>query len=310
MRPSPRLAFAAAIVLLALTLGPRLKAHGAAPGLPFDGLSSYVEMPDSADFSVPTTGGLTVAAWLRPDTLLFPTTEGSGYVYWLGKGEAGRQEWAFRMYSRDNSERRANRISFYLFNPNGGLGIGSYFQDAITPGEWMQVVGVVDGQHTAIYKNGVYRSCDDYRGGTDDGCQRYTGLAIAPQHGTAPLRMGTRDLHSFFQGALADIFIWNRPLSSDEIAALYQQNALPYNGLVAEYPLDESGGNVIHDELGAHDGTIVNPPWSSTLPAPLSRARGAAVHTVSRTAMPSWPAAAMLPETWSERRQGRRASHE
>jgi hypothetical protein len=35
--------------------------------------SNYVEIPDSVDFSQPTsTFGLTVEAWMRPDTLSFP----------------------------------------------------------------------------------------------------------------------------------------------------------------------------------------------------------------------------------------------
>jgi hypothetical protein len=297
LRPSPRSAWPAALLLLLLVLPRPSLARAGTPGLPFDGVSTYVEVPDSADFSVPTTGGLTVAAWLRPDTLTFPTTEGSGYIYWLGKGEAGRQEWTFRMYSRDNSEGRGNRISFYLFNPDGGLGIGSYFQDAITPGEWIHVVGVADAQHTAIYKNGVFRRCDLYRGGSESGCQRYTGLAVTPQRGTAPLRMGTRDLHSFFLGALADVFIWDRPLSADEIAALYQQNVVPSDGLVAEYPLDETGGSVVHDDLGVHNGTIVGAPWGGARLLPSGSHGLAAARSLSQVRPPLPEPLAVLPET-------------
>jgi hypothetical protein len=125
--------------------------------LQFNGSSAYVEVADSPDLSVATTGSLTVSAWMRPDTLTFPNKEGSGYVNWLGKGTPGQHEWVLRMYSQDTKENRANRISFYVFNQSGGLGIGSYFQDAVTPGEWIHVVGVADGQQTRIYKNGVAR---------------------------------------------------------------------------------------------------------------------------------------------------------
>src|SRR5712692_1625571 len=84
--------------------------------LQFNGTSDYVQVPDSPDFSVATTGALTVSAWMKPDTLTFPVTESTGYVYWMGKGESGQQEWVFRMYSQGNSENRENRISFYVFN--------------------------------------------------------------------------------------------------------------------------------------------------------------------------------------------------
>ena len=39
--------------------------------LQFDGISSYVEVPDTPSFSLDMTGAITVAAWLRPDTLTF-----------------------------------------------------------------------------------------------------------------------------------------------------------------------------------------------------------------------------------------------
>ena len=92
----------------------------------FDGLQSYIETPDNPDCSLPTTGALSVSAWIRPATLTFPSTEGKGVdlsktcVHWTGKGEAGQQEWVFRMYSLDNTDGRANRISVYVFNPEGG----------------------------------------------------------------------------------------------------------------------------------------------------------------------------------------------
>src|SRR5260370_24382776 len=57
-----------------------------------DGVSEdrqYAEAPDSADFSVVTTGALTVSAWMRPDALQFTATEGGNpdeqYVHWLVK---------------------------------------------------------------------------------------------------------------------------------------------------------------------------------------------------------------------------------
>lgn len=93
--------------------------------LSFSGDREYVEIPSAPDLSF-SRDGLTVSAWIRPDTLEFAYTEGSGYVYWMGKGEPRRHEWAMRMYSFTNREKppRPNRISFYLFNPKGGLGEG------------------------------------------------------------------------------------------------------------------------------------------------------------------------------------------
>jgi hypothetical protein len=115
--------------------------------LHFDGTKGdYVQIPDSAAFSVATSGSLTVSAWMRPDVLTFLIFEGSGFVHWLGKGVPGQQEWVFRMYNETTTDvpPRPNRISFYVFDlsgpPPNDEGVGSYFQEPVTVGEWIQVV--------------------------------------------------------------------------------------------------------------------------------------------------------------------------
>ncbi len=232
-------------------------------GIWFNGVNSYVEAPDSDDFSVTTTGAITISAWMRPDTLTFSKNDGSGYVNWLGKGENsglnGNQEWYFRMYSQGNTEGRQNRISFYVFNPQGGLGIGSYFQDPVTPGEWIHVVGVIDGQFTYIYKDGVLRHCDQYQPGPapSGSCNTYD-FAITPANGSAPLRMGTVNFESFFQGGIKEVRVWNRALAASEIAALYA-GTVPSNGLVAEYLLQ---GDVVPDTAGTHTATSYASHWT------------------------------------------------
>src|SRR5260370_16996889 len=92
-----------------------------------------MEIADKADLSVGSTGQLSVSAWIRPDVLTFPVSQSTGYVHWMGKGEIGQHEWAFRMYNVDTSDipPRLNRISFYVFNFDGGQGIGSPFQDPL-----------------------------------------------------------------------------------------------------------------------------------------------------------------------------------
>lgn len=233
--------------------------------LEFDGKQSYVEVPNNKNFSV-SADGLTVSVWMRPDTLKFPYVDGTGYVHWLGVGEgsgaSGQQEWAFRIYSEGNSENRENRISFYLFNPEGKEGVGSYFQEPVMPGQWIHVVGIADRQNTYIYKNGVLKKCDQYAASGAGTCEKHPEI-IQPRHGSAPLRIGHRDEKSFFLGALKKVRIWNRPLMGSEVADLYARDTVPQNGLVAEYRMDEGDGNVVHDSLGGNDGTIVGATWKS-----------------------------------------------
>jgi hypothetical protein len=218
--------------------------------LQFNGTASdYVEIADSADFSVATRSSLSVSAWMRPDALTFPNSESTGYVHWMGKGEAGQQEWTFRMYNEMTTDvpPRPNRISFYVFSPQGHQGVGSYFQEPVQAGEWIHVVGIADGQTSSIYKNGVLKQSQSYAG------------IITPQHGTAPLRMATRDFKSFFLGAIRGVRIWNRVLTSSEVQMVFA-DTIPPDGLVAEYRLEQ---DIVPDELGLHNGQIFGGLWTA-----------------------------------------------
>ena len=230
--------------------------------LRFSGAGQYVEIPSAPDLSF-GPDGLTVSAWLRPETLEFNATEGSGYVYWMGKGERSQHEWALRMYSFTNRERppRPNRISFYLFNVDGGLGEGSYFQQPVRPGAWIQVTAVAGPGTTAIYRNGEYMRCDEYNEPTAGGCQAH-GERIQPGRGNAPLRLGTRDFKSFFEGGLAQVRIWNRALRPEEIQRLHGNDDVPRQGLAAEFLLDEGQGDVVRDTAGRHPGKVVGATWA------------------------------------------------
>lgn len=178
----------------------------------FDGRSQYLEVAPHAHLSVPTTGSLTLETWIRPDTLQFPQSQ-DGYVHFAGKGEPGAQEYVFRMYNRASD--RPSRISAYAFNPDGGLGSGSYFQDSVTVGEWIHVAAVINTRSSAsypdgyvkIYKNGQLRDTDSLR-----------DYSIEPVAGPAPLRIGTRDLNSFFQGAIAKFAVYDYEVDAATLA--------------------------------------------------------------------------------------------
>jgi hypothetical protein len=188
------------------------------------GKGSYIEAPDHADFSQPTSGkGLTVEVWVRPDVLEFEGETEDPYVHWLGKGEPKQMEWALRFYSRTSKD-RPNRISAYLFNPEGGLGAGAYFQDALTAGEWIHVVACFEpgdadtkGAGVHIYRNGVHRLGPPSAGVLYNNPR----WKIKSAHGTAPLRLGTRDRKSFLTGALDEVAIYPRVLTAAEVLENY-----------------------------------------------------------------------------------------
>lgn len=207
---------------------PAFRERGAIAGdsdtaIALNGHRSYVEVADSADFSVATSGrGLTVEVWMRPDAVIFAGETDEHYVHWLGKGEKGQYEWGFRFYSRKSP--RPHRISAYVWNPGGGLGAGAYVQDSVKEFGWIHVVACyAPGDRTdptagvSIYRNGALRGSPATQHGA-----LYQSFDIVPRHGSAPLRFGTRDLGSFFKGGLDEVAIYPRVLSAEEIRQHYR----------------------------------------------------------------------------------------
>jgi hypothetical protein len=189
----------------------------------FDGKTEYLQVKDADALSPATSGVLTLEAWMRPDDLDFPKKEGKGYLHWMGKGEPGNHEYVARFYSKTGTD-RPNRISGYLFNASGGQGAGSYFEEKVTKGAWIHYVLVINAKekskdfpngYTRIYRNGKTKK--NYTNNLD-----YRGTVIVPTRGTAPFRVGTRDLGSFFEGAIGKVAIYGKELPEKRIAQHYK----------------------------------------------------------------------------------------
>lgn len=196
----------------------------------FNGSTSVMTIPDHDDFSVNTTGYLSISVWVRPEgtslngsgELLFSSMQGSGYVHWMGKGNtsgaSGNREWTFRIYSADNTEGRHNRMSFYHFNYSGGLGPGSYVEETVTDGGWIHYVAIISKPEHKIwwYKNGVLKDSDGF-GPTDS----YPIPDADLRNGNAAVKLGSQDGGSYFKGAIDNVYFYNRKLTTTEISDLY-----------------------------------------------------------------------------------------
>jgi hypothetical protein len=189
-----------------------------AVGLDGPRTKSYVAVRDHHDFSIATSGkGLTVEAWMRPDVLDFEGEQADrrdDFVHWLGKGEKGRYEWGFRFYSRRTA--RPNRISAYAWNPDGKLGAGAYVEDRVTAGAWVYLVATFDDPRKPNAQVRLYKDGEPSPHNTSPGT-RYNRYDVTPRHGSAPLRLGTRDLRGFLTGGLDEVAIYPRVLAAEEI---------------------------------------------------------------------------------------------
>ena len=165
------------------------------------------------------------------------------YVHWLGKGDAGRQEWVFRMYSLDNTVGRANRISFYVFNADGGLGVGSHYQDPNNP---VQV-----GSGSTSWGRPTARRPPSSSTGRPSTATSTRGRSAPKREGPAPHRHPR--FHSYFEGEIREVRIWNRALTLEDVAGLYGSGSVPQQGFIAEYLLTR---DIAPDTADTHDGRI------------------------------------------------------
>lgn len=195
--------------------------HGAI----FDG-KSYIDLGDHDDFSAATTGGVTIVA-----SLTISNWKGAGaseYIHWMGKGGSGTQEWTFRHYVQGGTGEapsRQGRVSFYAFNPAGGLGAGSYFQDSMNSTEFV-VSGAIDKTNTYMFKNGVQRDSD-----------ALSGYNIVPKNTSSHVCVGSRgDSTGFLIGRIRNLCFFNRKLSPAEELALYNGRDLPVDAATSPTP--------------------------------------------------------------------------
>lgn len=189
----------------------------------FNGVDSYFEIPDAPHLEIVSKGVITIEAWMRPDVENFTNVEeGKDYIHWMGKGTSGQHSWAARMYNKDSwRENRPQRISGYAFNLSGGLGAGSYFQDVIPVGTWIHYVLVINTKNTSSQYPTGYTSI--YRDGKKRQQRNLIDYKIIPEDGSAPIRIATRDLGSFFKGAIGKVAIYDYELSEAQIEQHYKE---------------------------------------------------------------------------------------
>jgi hypothetical protein len=150
----------------------------------------------------------------------------------------------------------------YVFNPQGHLGVGSYVSGPVGLREWRLIVGVADTTYTYMYRDGQRTDCDTYRGPATNGCSIMLDpktdqqVVINPLGGNAPIRIGTQDKASFFQGGITRVRIWGRALTPEEIMALYESDTAPRDWLVAEFLLNQQNGTQATDTAYENHGMI------------------------------------------------------
>jgi hypothetical protein len=182
-----------------LTNGPTYASNCARSGCLSFVDPQYVEIPDSNALDI---GGdqMTLAVWVKPTSGDYRTIVAKGYVH----------AYAMRL-TRDSEPIKA---FFDIYNVSGvNARAGTY--NNIVNGQWTHLAGVYNGSTVCLYVNRV----------VDGACASLTG-SVEPNALT--LRVGKSQslaVLEYFNGAIDDVRIYNRALTAQEVADLYNEGS-------------------------------------------------------------------------------------
>ncbi len=179
-------------------------------GFTFDGATSYVQIPDAPALK-PTN--LTVEAWVKFASLS-STVSGA---------PAGEQFMVFKQNSRNGSFEgyylgktrisSSDHFTFQVSSPSGAT-VELDSVSTVSTGVWYHVAAVRGTNFVQLYVNGAL--------------EVQSSVSFAQDYGTLPLYFGTSG-QSFWDGKLNgmldEVSLYNRALSSNEVAAVFAAGA-------------------------------------------------------------------------------------
>ena len=178
----------------------------------FDGTNGYVQIPDAPQLR-PTN--LTIEAWVRFDSLDSPG---------LGGAFPGEQYIVFKQNSRSNTfegfflgKGRAGGRDLFIFGVSSASGQSAELDSAasVATNVWYHLAGARGSNYLQLYVNGQLDS--------------QTNVSFPQDYGTNALCFGTSGQAYWdrkLKGTLDEVSLYNRALSSNEVAAIYSAGSL------------------------------------------------------------------------------------
>ena len=175
----------------------------------FDGTNAFVQIPDAPELK-PTN--LTVECWVRFSNLQTPgNTANLGTAYMVFKQNT--RSGTFEGYNL-GKHRYAYDLFVWEVSSAAGVAVQLNSITAISTNVWYQVVGTRGSNYVELYVNGQLENS--------------TNVDFPQDYGTEPLFFGSSG-QSYWDrklaGNLDEVTLYNRALSSNEIAALYAAGA-------------------------------------------------------------------------------------
>lgn len=194
--------------------------HPAQGSAEFDGSSDYIDLDDALNF---TTESITLSFWVNT------TSTSSSMV--LSRRKSGVAGYEFGIDAN-------GKVSFYIDDGTDNA-YDTPNSSAVNDGDWYYISFVVDRDDDK-----VYRYIDGSNSGTNTSISSIDSLQQNVQHTLIGARWNDGTPGDYYNGNLANVAIWNRALTSDEINAVMWKGyqSLTDNeksGLQAWYSLDD-----------------------------------------------------------------------
>ncbi|MFY0628568.1 MAG: BspA family leucine-rich repeat surface protein, partial [Reichenbachiella sp.] len=204
-----------------------------------NGTTDYVDIGNGA---IQSLGAVTFEAWV------YYNNANSGYY------EICSKEFVNSFGIQMGPDNVSNKLWFHIGNGSGWEGSGVASIGSIPEAQWTHVAASWDGGNVRMFINGVAESTTGHAGtmgsnATARGIGSYGQSAINP-----------------FNGSIDELRVWNRVLSSEQIAEFYNQEInedANYPGLLAYYNFND-GATATDVSNGTQDGTLMGAPTFAT----------------------------------------------
>lgn len=205
--------------------------------LQFDGVSSYVRVPDSPSLNI--TSAMTIEAWIRSNS-----TDGARVI--VSKWDDANSTWSYIFKDHNDTDTLRIELSKDI---HADL-IDLPGTNAIPLGEWAHVAVTFEGTTVRLYLNGVLDAEGTTTGGTIDSSW-------------AELQIGAISGGEVFDGMIDEVRIYNKAVSAKQIKAHYEA---VHDGLAGFWSFDERQGAIARDGSGnGNDGVIQGASWAGSI---------------------------------------------
>ncbi|MDJ0601471.1 MAG: cyanobactin biosynthesis PatC/TenC/TruC family protein [Crocosphaera sp.] len=214
--------------------------------LTFDGKDDHVNFgnKDIGGVFAAKSSVLTISVWIKPTKLNQTKSNHGTHNVFLARASDQKNDNFEMGVSPDGS------LDVYIDENKDDI-TKTFGKGELKSGSWHFVGLVFDaGQITVYLDNNIYRGS-------------FAGKALDNASGSPVTLGGTLHSDIFFQGQIAEMSLWKRVLSAQEIKK-YLEQPLKGNetGLVAYWPLNEGNGTAIADQTGNNNnGKISGATW-------------------------------------------------